>query len=496
MRRTLWSHLPVAMKCSCLALLVCTTAAVAAASETLRVTAHRPAPSTWKRTACGSPSGTAGVPAGVYTTGVDYPGNDMAPCGSKGCVLEESADHLDCERKCNSTQGCIAYIFAPANCSGVAGPICWTKDAIGGPDKGARCRNSRIMGSPAVPGADIPSRWADQANASSTPWVAYPRPQMARGSAATFTALRDHGDPSVWTNLNGLWEWEAAAAGSPPPVGKTLGGSILVPFPVESCLSGVAPNTSASIVTDMWYRLTFDAERTTTAGPGTLAAAGATLLHFGAIDWQSSVYLNGVRLGNHTGGYDGFSYDVTAHLRATGNELLVYAHDPSDSGKQPNGKQRITAIDRPGGDTYTPSSGIWQTVWLEAVPAQHIANMKLNQASTSELVVNVTVAGAANQAPVVVGFRVTDATGKQVGTASGVSGSSVTIAIPSARLWSPSSPYLYNLEASIPGDSVVSYFGLRTFELGDGPKGKRPLLNGNYTFMAGFLDQSWWPDGQ
>ena len=128
----------------------------------------------------------------------------------------------------------------------------------------------------------------------------------------------------------GLWEWEATTADTTggwtgaPPFGKTLAGSILVPFPVESCLSGVAPNSSKAIVKSMWYRLTFDAKR---------AAAHATLLHFGAVDWQATVFLNGKQIGNNTGGYNGFDFDISSGVKASGNELLVYVYDPSDSGE-------------------------------------------------------------------------------------------------------------------------------------------------------------------
>jgi beta-galactosidase/beta-glucuronidase len=232
----------------------------------------------------------------------------------------------------------------------------------------------------------------------------------------------------------------------------------------------------------MWYRLTFD---------GAHAGTGNTLLHFGAVDWQTTVYLNGQLLGNHTGGYDGFDFDITGKLREAGNELLVYVFDPSDSGAQPNGKQRISAIDSPGGDTYTPSSGIWQTVWLEAVPAAYIEGLKIDQASTTAVTVTATATAAGP-----VKYEVVDKAGKTVATASGASGAAVGITVPGARTWSPSDPYLYDLKVSAGADTVLSYFGLRTFALGDGPKGKRPLLNGNFTFLAGFLDQSWWPDGQ
>jgi hypothetical protein len=419
--------------------------------------------------------------------------------------------------------------------------------------------------------ADIPSKWALEVSPASTPLTAYPRPQMVRGTGTDLSSLRDAGDPSTWQNLNGLWEWEKAASDA-PQFGKSLAGSILVPFPVESCLSGVAPQRSADIVKTMWYRLVFDVSKT----------AGKTLLHFGAVDWQTSVYLNKQALGNHTGGYDGFSFDVTEHLQEKGNELLVYVFDPSNDGAQPNGKQRITAIDKPGGDTYTPSSGIWQTVWLESVPENYIKGLKINQASMSQVSVTAELAAPGTK----VTFAVQDA-GKVVvqGTAAD-SGESQTIdlKVPSAKLWSPASPNLYDLVVSVGDDKVVSYFGLRTFELGthnipEGPYtkgldragadmapcggpgcimskdatnadckakcastkgcmayvwadadcsgqsgrpicwlksstpaggakqcrnsqvmahagGARPLLNGNFTFAAGFLDQSWWPDGQ
>jgi beta-galactosidase/beta-glucuronidase len=259
---------------------------------------------------------------------------------------------------------------------------------------------------------------------------------------------------------------------------------------VEACLSGVAPVSSAAYQDKMFYRLVFDA-----AADADTDGSGKTLLHFGAVDWQSSVYLNGALLGNHTGGYDGFSFEVA--LKPAGNELLVYAFDPSDQGDQPNGKQRISAISSPGGDTYTPSSGIWQTVWLEQVPAEFIESLKIDQASTS--VVTVTARVPNFMSGTSVRYVVTDAAGRTVASATGASNAGpVTIAIPAPQLlWSPAAPHLYDLTVTLSsGDAVTSYFGLRTFALGEGPKGKRPLLNGNFTFLAGFLDQSWWPDGQ
>jgi len=460
----------------------------------LSVTTHRPASSTWQRTTCGSPSGGhPAIPGTNYTQGVDFPGGDSAQCGSEGCVMHADAQPSDCEKRCTGPagvkHGCIAYVFAPASCSGKAGPVCWTKASVTGSGVKAACRNSQVFGQPASKAADIPSRFASDVSSESTPLPAYPRPQMVRtssGAAGTsLDELRDLGDPSTWSNLNGLWEWEPATSAA-PPVGKTLSSSILVPFPVESCLSGVAPLTSADVVKHMWYRLTFDV-----ASDG-----GNILLHFGAVDWQATVYLNGKLLGNHTGGYTGFSFDVTPNLEANGpNELLVYAYDPSDGGFQPNGKQRISAIDNPGGDTYTPSSGIWQTVWLESVPSTHITSLSIDQASTTALTVTAATSGGGGQIPHL-SYRVVDKAGKVLAEATGASGQVVRLMVPGAILWSPSSPHLYDLHASTSTDNVTAYFGLRTFALGNGPKGKRPLLNGNFTFYIGFLDQSWWPDGQ
>ena len=471
-------------------LLACSVGAAGA----LEITAHRPPASSWQRTACGSPGGTSPTPGQPYTTGVDHGGNDMPPCGTAGCALDPTATNLDCETMCNATKGCAGYVFAPAACSDTGAPTCWPKSAPGS-KRTATCRNSRFFPTAGTAGADIPSRWADEVGADRTPLVAYPRPQMVRGGgggiAANRTALdelRDRGDASTWTNLNGLWEWEPASAGNAPQFGKALNGSILVPFPVEACLSGVAPVSSAAYQDKMFYRLVFDAADGSSSG-------SKTLLHFGAIDWQSSVYLNGALLGNHTGGYDGFSFEVA--LQPTGNELLVYAFDPSDQGDQPNGKQRISAISSPGGDTYTPSSGIWQTVWLEQVPAEFIESLKIDQASTSAVTVTARVPNFMSGTSV--RYVVTDAAGRTVASAAGASNAGpVTIKIPAPQLlWSPTAPHLYDLTVTLSsGDAVTSYFGLRTFALGEGPKGKRPLLNGNFTFLAGFLDQSWWPDGQ
>lgn len=189
-------------------------------------------------------------------------------------------------------------------------------------------------GSPAVADqADLITQWG----ATVTPdnvLPEYPRPQMTRDAASTSL------------NLNGLWEFQLASADDAIPFGVTLNQTILVPFPLEACLSGAFAWPAYSKY--LFYRVLFDAPA---------LAAGTTLLHFGAVDWNTTVYLNGVAVGSHVGGYDGFSFDVSAQLAATDNELIVSVYDPSDDGAQPEGKQRISAINHPGGDTYTPSSG-------------------------------------------------------------------------------------------------------------------------------------------
>ena len=185
------------------------------------------------------------------------------------------------------------------------------------------------------------------------------------------------------------------------------------------------------------------------------------------------------------------------------NELLLSVYDPTDEGAQPNGKQRISAIDSPGGDTYTPSSGIWQTVWLEQVPHTFIESLDINQASTSEVVVSANLAGTAGaikpasySQPIKFDVLASDET-TIIASRTGTAGQNVTIPIPSAQLWSPEDPHLYSLRVTAGDDAVLSYFGLRTFVQGNDTHGvRRPLLNGNFTFLAGFLDQSYWPDGQ
>ena len=280
-------------------------------------------------------------------------------------------------------------------------------------------------------------------------------------------------------------EWSLGvepADDSVPKFGKTLNGSILVPFPVESCLSGVAPGSSDEVVQKFWYRLTFDAQTMN---------GSKTLLHFGAVDWQSTIYLNGEMLGGNTGGYNGFSFEV--ELMERNNELLVYVYDPSDAGSQPNGKQRISAISQPGGDTYTPSSGIWQTVWMESVPSAYVKDVKIDQSDALGGILKVAVTTNVDSSENPIGVQVFDGA-TQVGEGVAyASGEIVSLKIENPRLWSPGDPFLYDVYISMRDDEVVAYAGLRTYAAETSSKGyTRAKLNGNFTFFAGFLRKARW----
>src|SRR5437870_4790763 len=174
----------------------------------------------------------------------------------------------------------------------------------------------------------------------------HPRPQMVRKD---------------WQNLNGLWELAFAKEGEEVPPGKKLPEQILVPFPVESALSGVMKHGDR-----LWYRRTFTIPKDW--------AGQRVLLHFGAVDWEATVWVNGKKLGVHRGGYDPFSFDITDALKKDGEqEIIVGVSDPTDGGTQPRGKQ----VRKPGGIYYTPTTGIWQTVWLEPVPQASIDGLKI-----------------------------------------------------------------------------------------------------------------------
>jgi beta-galactosidase/beta-glucuronidase len=311
------------------------------------------------------------------------------------------------------------------------------------------------------------TRWAAAVD-STHPLPEYPRPQMARPR---------------WVNLNGPWDYAVQDSGAPRP--GRFDGKILVPFPIESQLSGVR-----RAVTDrqrLWYRRTFHL-------PG-MPGGTRWLLHFGAVDWEATVYLNARAVTTHRGGYDPFTVDVTEQLRSgdAEQELVVRVWDPSDHGEQPRGKQ----VSRPESIWYTAVTGIWQTVWLEPVAPDHITALDVRpDVDAATVTIRVDAAGPTPAPGVTVAAVDGD---RQVATASGVVGQPLTLHIPDANLWGPGHPFLYGLRvrlASLGEDSVASYFGLRKIAVARDSAGVlRLFLNNRPLFQLGTLDQGWWPDG-
>ncbi len=297
----------------------------------------------------------------------------------------------------------------------------------------------------------------------------YPRPQMVRGG---------------WQNLNGLWEY--AITGKTAWAPQEYAGRIMVPFAVESALSGVMKRVGAE--ERLWYRRTFE------------VASGwrgkRVLLHFGAVDWATTVYVNGFEVGVHRGGYDAFSFDITEALREEGEqELVVGVWDPTDVGRQARGKQ----VAEPKGIWYTPTTGIWQTVWLEAVSPAYIEKLWITpdvDAGAVRVKVDTQGTGAGDVVEVTV-----SAGGQKVVGRSAAVGEELVLGLGEVRLWWPEKPFLYDMEVTlkhsgVSTDAVGSYFGMRKVEAGPGPDGvTRLLLNGEAVFQVGPLDQGFWPDG-
>ena len=308
----------------------------------------------------------------------------------------------------------------------------------------------------------------------------YPRPVMVRPQ---------------WVNLNGLWQYAIRPKDQTRRPGK-FDGRILVPFCVESALSGV--KREATEKDRIWYRRTFDV-------PGKWAGR-RLLLHFGAVDWEATVWVNGKEATHHRGGYDPFAVDITGMLKASGpQEIVVSAWDPSDKGLQPRGKQVIV----PEGFNHTPASGIWQTVWLEPVPSSYIRSV-YSVADVDENCVWVTVDTAnTNDGYTVEAGILLPQPGKKIGsipvTVERKAGQRLRIRLrkrPETRLWSPDSPFLYDLKVTLKDragktiDTVGSYFGMRKIAVGKDARGvNRLMLNNKPLFQYGFLDQGWWPDG-
>lgn len=316
--------------------------------------------------------------------------------------------------------------------------------------------------STAVESATLTTRWSSSVSPDNV-LPEYPRPQLKRAE---------------WWNLNGEWQYAICSEEETQP--EEYDGNILVPFPVESILSGVERKVRHD--QRLWYRRNFEAPK--------LIDDQRLLLHFGAVDWHTTVWVNGQRIDEHFGGYDPFTFDITDAIQAGKNEIVVSVWDPTDAGIQPRGKQ----IRRPHGIWYTSVTGIWQTVWLERVPKNYVESLHLTpdtETNTLELVVH-------QKEPVdellSVTIRDQDAT---ILTQQIIANSPVKLKIPNAKLWSPDQPHLYDLIVETPsGDKIESYFGLRNVEVGKDDDGvNRILLNGEPLFQFGLLDQGWWPDG-
>ena len=329
----------------------------------------------------------------------------------------------------------------------------------------ALCSSTFAQWKPA--GDKIKTSWGEQLDPKNV-LPEYPRPIMER---------------SDWKNLNGLWKYAITPKGTPAPAAYQ--GDILVPFAVESSLSGVGKMINEK--EELWYQRTFDVP---SAWRGK-----QILLHFGAVDWKAEVWVNDVKVGEHTGGFTPFYFDITSVLNKGNNDLVVKVWDPSDRGEQPRGKQ----IANPHGIWYTPVTGIWQTVWLEPVATQYITNLKTtpnidNNSVKVEVAANTTSADK-------VEVKVFD--GKNlVAKGAALNGVPVELAMPAnAKLWSPDSPFLYNMEVTLYKDGkaidqVKSYTAMRKYSIRKGQNGiTRLQLNNKDYFQFGPLDQGWWPDG-
>lgn len=308
------------------------------------------------------------------------------------------------------------------------------------------------------------TRWAkDVSPARALP--EYPRPQMVRRE---------------WKSLNGLWDYAVVPLDSASP--EKMDGRILVPFPVESALSGVMRRMDGQHL--LWYRRQFTIPQSW--------SHDRVLLHFGAVDWKTRVMVNGRGFAEHAGGYDPFTIDITEALQPMAPQTIDVVVWDGTEATQARGKQSL----HPGGIFYTPTTGIWQSVWVEPAPYGGIdaLHMAPDLAGSS---LRLTVEAGADttvQATALDGDR-------PVGTVNGPANAELALPIPEPRLWTPSSPFLYGLRVTLSRrgrqiDQVSGYFGMRSIGLGKDAAGRvRILLNGQFLFQVGTLDQGFWPDG-
>ncbi|QGY47565.1 beta-galactosidase [Maribellus comscasis] len=316
-------------------------------------------------------------------------------------------------------------------------------------------------------GEKIKTQWAEEVDPEN-PLSEYPRPQLVRDQ---------------WQNLNGPWSYALVKRGGSLP--QAFEGEILVPFAIESSLSGVQKRVGEN--EELWYQRTFTV-------PSEWKNKNI-VLNFGAVDWLADVWVNDIKVGTHEGGYAPFCFDITPFLEKGEQKLTVKVWDPTDRGYQPVGKQ----TNRPRGIWYTPVTGIWQTVWIEPVGKTFITQLKTVPNVDGE---NVSVLASAK------GLIDTDIVevkviedGNVLSTGKAVAKQEVLVDVPEAKLWSPESPFLYDMEVSILRDGKViekveSYLGMRKISTKRDESGiVRLQLNNKDYFQFGPLDQGWWPDG-
>lgn len=317
-------------------------------------------------------------------------------------------------------------------------------------------------------GDKIKTKWAEQINPQNV-LPEYPRPQLER---------------TDWVNLNGEWEYAIKPKGEVEPT--SFDGNILVPFAVESSLSGVQKEVGDR--NELWYKRTFNV-------PSNWKNKDV-VLNFGAVDWKADVFINDVLIGSHQGGFTPFSFNVTPYLTGKNNQkLVVRVWDPSDRGYQPRGKQ----TSNPEGIWYTPVTGIWQTVWLEPVATNHITSVK-SIPNIDNGTMNVTVGTSSPCNTSIVEVKLLDK-GQVVATAKGIQGKELRLAVQNPTLWDTSNPYLYDMKVTLMKDGKVlddvkSYTAFRKISTKRDANGvMRMQLNNKNLFHYGPLDQGWWPDG-
>ena len=314
----------------------------------------------------------------------------------------------------------------------------------------------------------IPTQWSDDVDPQN-PWASYPRPQMVRED---------------WVNLNGLWEYTIIPKTLTEP--ESFQDHILVPYPVESALSGVKRPVGEDNV--LWYQTEIQV-------PAAWSGKDV-LLHFEASDWHTRIWIDDHFVGEHWGGYDPFYFNISEFIGYNKTHILkVSVWDPTSNGYQPRGKQ----INEPEGIFYTSVTGIWQTVWMEPVPGSFIQSFKVE---TDIKQGNIKVIPKINRVEDEDILKITVLqNNEEIATNSDAATADHTIIIPDPNLWFPDSPFLYDLKIELIRDDeaidvVDSYFGMREISLGKDNKGiMRMALNGRFIFQNGPLDEGYWPDG-